>query len=123
MPKIVLKIIPALLLWGTFTGVILFIPYPENLVQANFSQITPFFAALFLALIFTLNIFLKNFLQSFSLTLGLIFILILKALDSLNLVTGILTLAATGLLLSYFKKPKHYNLTKHTKIPKLTHMR
>lgn len=120
MPKIIVKVFPIIIFWGIFLGVILAIPYPESLVLANLTQISLFFASLFLALIFTSNFFLQNFLQSFSLTLGLIFLLILKALDSFNLVTGILIVAATALLFSYFKKPKHHHLTKPTKIPKLT---
>lgn len=106
MPEIILKIIPALISWGFFGGVVLSVPYPDSFPQAKLDQIALFFIPLFLALTFTLNIFLKNILQSFSIALALIFFLILKALDSLNLVTGILTLAAAGLLFSYFRKAK-----------------
>lgn len=129
--SLLLKIIPALVFWGIFVFVVLQIPYPNSLTQANFIQIIPFFVFLYLALLFSCNIFLKNVFLSSSITLGLIFLLILKALDSLNLVTVILTLLAIGLLLSYFKKikrkePTHSgfkNLTKQSKIPKLMHMR
>ncbi len=101
-------------------GVVLNVPYPDSFAQANFNQIIPFSVCFFLALLFTANIFLKNILQSFSLALGLFFLLVLKALDSLNLVTGTLTLTATGLLFSYFHKGKKNNLTKQSKIPRLT---
>lgn len=106
MLKVILKTIPALIFWGIFAGVVLIVPYPDSFTQANLNQILPFFISLFLAFTFTLNIFLKNILQSFSIALALIFFLILKALDSLNLVTDILTLAAAGLLFSYFRKAK-----------------
>lgn len=131
MIKILGKILPSLVCWGIFAGVILIVPYPESFTQAKLDQIILFFIPLFLALILTFNIFLNNLLQSFSITLALIFFLILKALDSLNLVTGILILAAAGLLFSYFKKAKHHNLstnsgfknlTKYTKIPRLTRL-
>lgn len=127
MAKVIFKIIPALIFWGGFAFVVLKVPYPESLTQADFTRILPFFASLYLALVFTLNILFKNILLSFSLCLGLIFLLILKALDSLNIVTGILIAVATGLLASYFRKTRRKNLnpiksdlTKLSKIPKLT---
>lgn len=132
MLKIILKIIPALFFWGTFVFASLQIPYPDSLTQANVSQLIPFFGSLFLAIIFTLNIFLKNIFLSLSLALGLIFLLILKALDSLNFVTAFLVLLSVGLLFSYFWKRKNRiflpysgfkNLTKQTKISKLTGLR
>ncbi|MDO8577003.1 MAG: hypothetical protein Q7R82_01540 [Candidatus Daviesbacteria bacterium] len=122
MVKIIFKILPALVFWGSFAFVVLQIPYPESITQANFIQIFPFFISLYLALAFTLNIFLKNILFSCSISLGLIFLLILKALDSLNIVTGILITIATYLLASYFRKTRR-NLTKHPKIPKLRSLR
>lgn len=120
MTKIILKSISALIFWGVFIFVVFNVPYPESLAQANFTQISLFFVPLFLAIAFTLNFFFKNILMSFSITLCLIFFLILKALDSLNIVTGILILTSGGLLFSYFKKVKRKNLTKLPKIPKLT---
>lgn len=122
MSRIILKIIPALIFWGVFILAVFNTPYPESLAQANSIQIGSFFAPLFLALIFTVNIFLKNFLLSFFITLCLSLLLILKALDSLNFVTGILIIIAGVLLFSYFRKVKKNNLTKQTKIPKLTHL-
>lgn len=123
MFKVIIKIIPALIFWGIFTFVVFKVPYPESLSQANFAQISLFFAPLFLATAFTFNIFFKNILMSLSFTLCLIFLLILKALDSLNLVTGILVIISGGLLFSYFRKIKRKNLTKLPKIPKLRSLR
>ncbi len=123
MLKILPKIIPVLIFWAIFGYVVLQVPYPDSLTQANPTQLLAFFLSLFLAITFTLNIFLKNIFSSCSISLGLIFLLILKALDSLNLVTGILTTVAIGLLISYFRKIKRKNLTKILKIPKLTHVR
>ncbi len=132
MNKLILKFIPAVIFWGIFIFVVLEIPYPESLTQANVVQLLAFFVPLFLALSITLNIFLKNILSSFSSSLGLIFLLILKALDSLNFVTAFLTLLSVGLLFSYFWKRKNRisptrsgfkNLTKIPTIPKLTRFR
>lgn len=130
MPKVIGKIFLSLLLWVIFILVILKIPYPESIVQTNLTQLSMFFIPLFLALIFTLNIFFRNIFISSFISLGLIFLLILKALDSLNLVTVLLTCISAGLVISYFKKQKRNNLnpvkpdlTKLPKIPKLTQLR
>lgn len=123
MGKFILKIIPGIFFWGIFTFIILQVPYPQSLTQASFTQILTFFISLFLAFVFTFNIFLKNIYVSASIALGIIFILILQALDSLNLVTGILTVVAVTLLISYFRKIKRSHLTKLPKIPKLTQLR
>ena len=120
MSKLILKFIPAVIFWGIFAVVVLQVPYPDSLTQANALQIIPFFASLFLTLAFTINIFLKHFLSSSSISLGLIFLLILKALDTLNIVTGALTLIAIYLLFSYFRKIKKRSLTKLPKISRLT---
>ncbi len=132
MAKIILKILSALIFWGSFAYVVLQVPYPDSITAANYTQILPFFAGLYLALVFTLNILFRNILFSSSLCLGIIFLLILKALDSLNIVTDILILIATYLLASYFRKVKKRgpstssgfkNLTKQPKIPKLRSLR
>lgn len=117
MIKFYSKIIISLFFWVTFAIVIFQIPYPDSLTQANFYQLIPFFSFLFFALIFTLNIFLKNILSSFSISLGLIFLLTLKALDSFNIVTAILVAITVALLVSYFSKKN--NQTVKSKSSKL----
>ncbi|MBI2338352.1 hypothetical protein HYU95_04175 [Candidatus Daviesbacteria bacterium] len=106
MSKIVFKIVLALLLWAFFAFVVLTVTYPESFTQAKVDQLALFFIPLFLALTLSFNVIFKNIFQSSSVSLGLIFLLILKALDSLNLVTGLLILVSVGLLCSYFKKTK-----------------
>lgn len=123
MFKLLQKIITVLIFWAIFAYVILQVPYPDSLTQANPKQLLFFFIPLFLAITLTLNILLKNIFSSASISLGLILLLILKALDSLNLVTGILTAVAVYLLVSYFIKVKRRSLTKLPKIPKLTKLR
>lgn len=123
MPKIIFKIIPALIFWGGFAYVVLQIPYPDSLTQANLNQILPFFVSLYFALVFTFNIFLKNIFFSLSICLGLIILLALKALDALSIVTGLLTVVAIGLLASYFKKTKKKNFAQPSRIPKLHSLR
>lgn len=121
MAQLILKVITALFFWGIFLYVIFFIPYPNSLTQASPYHLLSFFIPLFLALIFTFNILLKSILKSIILSFGIIIFLILKALDSLNIVSLILTVIAVGLLLSYFKPPKDLNST--SKIPKLRSLR
>lgn len=116
----ILKVPPAVIFWGIFVFVVLQVPYPISLTQATLLQLLAFFISLFLVITFTINIFLKFFLLSLTLAIGIIFLLILKALDSLNLVTAILTLIAIGLLFSYFRKIKKGGLTSEGKIHKLT---
>lgn len=123
MFRLLQKIIPALIFWAIFAYVVLQVPYPDNVTQANPKQILFFFVPLFLAITLTLNIFLKNIFIAGSISLGLIFSLILKALDSLNLVTAVLVIISVSLLVSYFKKIKRRNLTKLPKISKLTSLR
>ncbi|OGE26854.1 hypothetical protein A3C26_03045 [Candidatus Daviesbacteria bacterium RIFCSPHIGHO2_02_FULL_39_12] len=100
------RFVPAVIFWGIFVYEVFNLSYPDSLTQANWQQILFFFTPLFLAFVFSANIFVKNILISSSLSLGLIFLLVLKALDSLNIITGILILAAVGFLISYFAKKR-----------------
>lgn len=123
MHKIITRIIPTLFFWAVFAYIILQVPYPDSLTQANTTQLLSFFVPLFLAITFSANIFIKNIFISVSVSLGIISSLFLKALDSLNLVTAILVIISTGLLVSYFRKIKKRNLTKWPKIHRLTRLR
>lgn len=122
MPKLFSKAIPILLFWGLFFYAVFKLPYPESFTQANFIQLIAFFIPGFLALALTINLLIKNLFSALSISLGLIFLLILKALDSLNLVTGILILTAVFLLVSYFRKVKKRSMNRLPKIPKLTNL-
>lgn len=102
--RLFLKITPALIFWVIWILVIFYVPYPETLTQASIWQIFIFFIPLFLALTFTL---------SAPISLGIIFLLLLKSLDALNFVSAALTIIAVALLLSV-------RLTSARKISKLT---
>lgn len=114
-----LKVAPMLFFWGIFIFVVLQVPYPENLPQANITAAISFFVPLFLALSLTINLLFQNIFLSASISLGLVSLLILKALDSLNLVTGVLIIIIVALLISYFRKSERRSLTNHAKIPGL----
>lgn len=119
MVKLILEILPALLFWGIFAYVIFQVPYPETLTQADLIQLLLFFIPLSLALTVTFNLFIKNVFSSSLISLGVICLLILKALDSLNFVTGLLTVTSIWLLISYFR----LRLSNGLKKVKLSHMR
>lgn len=124
MSKKILKIFSALIFWGIFVYVILFVNYPQSITGASSLQLLAFFVPLFLALTFTFNLFLKFLLSSSFLALSAILMLFLKALDILNFVSAGLIIVAVGLLLSYFRKVKQRSgLTSTQKISKLTHLR
>ena len=118
MPRSIKFILPVIF-WVCFVYVVARVDYPDNITQANFLQLASFFISLFLALVFSINLFLSLF-SSLSITLGMIILLVLKSLDSLNAVSVILTLTAVWLMLSYFKTLKRQpSLTSRFKVPKL----
>ncbi len=119
---LIFKLFPALLCWIIFVYVIFQLPYPDSLTSASTFQIFSFFTSLFLSLSFSINIFINFMLRSIIISFGLILLLVLKALNSLNLVSCALTIIAFGLLISYVKKPK-YKLTYHTKTSRLKNLR
>ncbi|MDP3974319.1 MAG: hypothetical protein Q8P92_05810 [Candidatus Daviesbacteria bacterium] len=123
MIKFLPKLLLPLIFWGSFIYVVLQIPYPESFSQASPQQLLYFFVSLFFAITLTLNIFLNFILLSASVAIGIILLLILRAMEFLNIVTTIMVLIAVGLLFSYFGKIKGKKLTLNSKIPKLTHLR
>lgn len=106
MLKLLPKLLLALFLWGVFTYVIFYMDYPKSLTSATLLQLLFFFIPLSLALITTTNLFINFLLSSASISLGIILLLILKGLDSLNFVTTALTIISVYLLFSYFQKVK-----------------
>lgn len=97
-----LKIILSLISWGVFLYVLFFIEYPESLTQASPFQLLAFFTPLYFAISFSLYLIIKNLAVCLVISLGIILLLILKALDSLNFVSGGLAILSVFLLVSYF---------------------
>jgi|SRR3989344_208117 len=119
MYVVLLKIVGALTAWAIFFYTIFQVDYPSSLVAANPYQLSYFFIPLFLGL--TLFFSLRsNILSASSIALGLIILLILRAFDSLNLVTGIITTIATFLLASAFKNISIKSRVKRSLSPRLT---
>lgn len=103
-----------------FIYVVLFIDYPESLTTASRFQLTSFFLPLFLFLFFSINYFFKNNSFSLLISFGVILLLILQALDTLNIVSALLVIASIGLFLNYLKTiKKDRSLTSGFFIPKL----
>lgn len=117
----IIKIILALIFWGIFVYIIFFVDYPKSLTQASPLQLLLFFIPLYFAITFTLNLVIKNLILCLVISLGISLLLILKALDSLNFVSGGLAIISIVLLVSYFKKGSR-NLTSYTSVPKLDHL-
>src|SRR3989344_2108184 len=117
----IFSLVHMLISWGIFIYVVLKIPYPETLTSANIFQVFSFFTSLFLSLSFTINLLLHFMLKSIVISFGIILIIVLKALNSLNIVSFGLTVIAFGLLLSYLKKQKS-RLTSRSNVPKIRNL-
>ena len=123
MPKILFKIFPVIFFAGIFSYVLFNVNYPPSLTQTTVFQLLAFLIPLYLLITFVLNLFFNFLLLAGISSLGLIILLTLQALDSLNLVTGGLTAVSVGLFISYFRKNRRGSLTKWPKIPKLTRIK
>ncbi len=121
MSKTLLKIILVFFSWLAFILVVLRVDYPQSLPQASPFQLLAFFSSFFLATTSTLYLALKRFLPSIVFSVGIILLLLLKALGVLNIVTGVIVIIAVFLVAGSFKKKS--SLTKQSNIPKLTNMR
>lgn len=115
-----LKLAPSLIFWIIWILVIFQVPYPKSLKEANLIQLLSFFTPLFLALTFTLDLFLRFILRSILISFAIIILLSLNGLGLLNLVTSGLVLITLAITLIYFKKKR---LTSSLKIPKLKALR
>lgn len=127
MPKLLFKVFPVLIFGAIFAYALFNVEYPESFATATIFQLAFFLIPLYLLLTFTLNIFFNFLPLAGILSLSLTTFLILKALDSLNWVTGGLTVISFGLLISYFGqikwKSSGSHLTKGSKIPTLTSLK
>lgn len=102
MLKTLVNVFLAIGFWIGFVWVILNIDYPETLTEANVIQLSAFFIPLFLALALSINLLLQKIISSIIIAAALIFILVIKSLNEINIFSVGLTIAAVVLLLSYF---------------------
>jgi len=114
------KIILVFFSWSIFILVVLKVDYPQSLPQASTFQLLAFFTSFFLASTSTLYLALKRLLPSVVFSVGIILLLLLKALGVLNIVTGVIVIIAVFLVAGSFKKKS--SLTKQTKEPKLKNL-
>lgn len=115
--KLLKKILPICITSFILGLVIWYINPPKSITSASILQFILFFIPLVLLLTSLVNLCSKFFLQSLVVSLGLTILLILIALDSLNLASFILTSASVILIAKSLRKPKKINYP--FKIPKL----
>lgn len=106
MKKFLPKLFLPLLLWGVFIYIVNTFESPQSFTQISLFQMLLFFLPLFLAILFTINFVIGFLLFSLTISLAICLIILLKGIGGLNLISGILTLFAFGLLLSYLKQFK-----------------
>ena len=106
MKKFLPKLFLPLFLWGVFIYIVNTFEPPQIFTQISLFQILLFFIPLFLALTFTINMLVRFLIFSFTIALALCLIILLKGIGGLNPISGLLTLFAFGLLLSYLKQFK-----------------
>lgn len=118
MSKLLLRILVCLIFWGIF-GFVIFagVPYPNTLTSASFTQLLFFLIPLFFALTFTINITARLLIISIIISLGIILILILKALDILNFVSAGITILAVYLFYSYFQRKELVHFQRKKLVP------
>lgn len=115
---VIKKIIPTLIFGVIFILVILNITPPQTFTTATIFQILLFFIPLLFFLTSALNLVFNFYLKSFVVSLGIILLLVLKALDFINILTIGITILAIVLLIKSFKKPI-FKIYKLPKLPKL----
>lgn len=96
-----------------FLYVIFFIEAPSSWQTSTIPQILLFFLPLTAFLAFTINIFLNYLPRSFGISFGLILLLVLKAVDLLNIYTiPPIVIFATILFILIKKPPKRWRFKK-----------
>jgi len=115
--RIIKKFFPIIFVWAVFIFITFRLDYPTSIGKASITTLTIFLTPLFLALLLTINLYLKSLFASSVISLGIILLLILKALESLNWLTFIITILAVIFLMGSFKKPS--GLTSKSNTPRL----
>ena len=116
--NILKKTVPSIISGVFFGLVIYFVEPPKSLSEINFFTGLLFFTPLLLLLMFTFNLFLKMYLKSFLISLGLILLLVLKGAQTLNVINGIFVVALTLAIVKIIKKPIDHKF--QNRIPKLS---
>lgn len=106
MKKFLPKLLLPLIFWAAFIYIVNTFEPPQTFTQISLFQILLFFIPLFLAILFTINLIIRFLLFSLTISLAMCLLILLKGLGGLNPISGLLTLFAFGLLLSYLKQFK-----------------
>lgn len=113
MKKFLPKLLLPLISWGIFIYIVNTFEPSQTFTQISLFQALVFFIPLILALTFTINLIIRFLIFSFTISAALCLLLLLKGLGGLNPISGLLTLFAFGLLLSYLKQFKRKFQIRH----------
>lgn len=111
------KLLPVLISAAIFSLVIWQVQPPKTFTTVTSAQIALFFLPLFLFLLTIFNLIFNFYLRSFVITLGVVLLFILKALDILNIITAGVLILAIILIVKSLKRPQ--KTFYQSKIPKL----
>lgn len=99
---------------------------PQSLTSASILQVLLLFAPLFTFLVFGLNLYFRFYPRSLIISLGIIILLVLKTLDTFNIISVAITIAAVTLISKSFKKVINWKTGSRSntliKIPRLSHL-
>lgn len=94
-----------------FGCIVYFIEPPKSFTDISLFQALLFFGSLSLLLNSLFYLFIPSLTRCLSLSLGVMVLLILRLLDSLNILSGLLVVITTLLIVKYLKKnhqPNHH---------------
>lgn len=116
------KLIPSLVFLSVLIVVIYAVEPPTTIYNARWQQLIFFFGPLFLLLVSLYNLYFKFIWHSLLFALSTILLVILYLLGALNLITGVLTLAATLLIYKSVVRHQQHRAGLPVRIPKLSRL-
>lgn len=119
--NLIKKIVPLLFFGSIFFLVVYFIEPTKDITQLSIIKDLAFFLPLLIFLTYLLKLFIKSSLCCLVISLSLVLLLTLKALNNLNLVSAALTTLGTFLILKSIKK--NHAPSYSTKLPKLSKLK
>lgn len=119
--QILKNLLGVLLGTGSLTFVLINVAPPASFTSATTTQLAYFFLPVLITTTSLFNFYFNFWPKSFVLGIGVLLLLTFKALEMLNVVSLVLTVAATFLIAKSLRKPKNM-AQKQVQIPKLTRL-
>jgi hypothetical protein len=116
---IIVKIIIAILSLVILGFVIYYLNPPSSIGEASLGQLACLFSPFLIALVMIADLIYKFWIKSILVSAGITFLLILKIFDSLNFITGIITIFVVAIIIKALKKPTSSGQSKIPKLSKL----